>query len=29
MEHAIVELGVRHRHMIGKAEAPLKRVPCI
>jgi len=29
MEHAMVELGVRHLHMIGEAEAPLKRAPRI
>ena len=29
MEHAVVELGVRHLHMIGEAEAPLKRAPRI
>jgi hypothetical protein len=29
MEHSMVELGVRHLHMIGEAEAPLKRAPRI
>jgi hypothetical protein len=27
MEHAIVELGTDHLHVVGEAEAPLKRAP--
>ena len=27
MEHAIVEIGGRHLHVVGEAEPPLKRSP--